>query len=327
MSGRREEERPDRNAASASALFVAIENYDHHPRLERTAEAACALANALSERGIATAYPNCLRGGRAYELVPRVLAWMRDASQDDRLLLYWSGHGMREADGFYLIAQDSPVRNFNQDNAVMPGSLAKGAANSKARKVMIVLDACFSGEALGAAVGTIAAILSAQTPDVGSRRGIAVLASAHALQKAQEGIVSGVLKELLTEVRATRRWSDQDHFIDWDRLVASLQDEIEKRGLEQQIVPTTIGSTIELLPNPRYRAGEPAEIVEERAWRLAGSAGGEHFDLASRGIEVGRVAGILPGAGGCLGCWSSGSRARRGASGLSLVRRDRGSRR
>ncbi len=265
-------------------MIVAIENYAHHPKLERVASAAAALAHALAEGGIVNACPSCLSGGKSHELAGQILSWLGQAREDDRLVLYWSGHGLREADGFYLIAQDSPANNFNQTNAVDPKSVAKGAANSKARGVLIVLDACFSGEAVGDVVGTINAILSGQLRN--TRRGIAVLASAHAVQLAQEGIVSGILQELLTGGQAARRWSDEDRFVDWDRLVASLEDEIERRGLEQKIVPSGIGSTYELLPNPRYRRGLVAEIVEERAWRLRGAAGAEHFDLAARGIEV-----------------------------------------
>src|SRR5215467_15333239 len=146
---------PDSNVTPASALVVAVENYDRHPKLEGTAAAATALACALAEGGIANVFPNCLRGGKSKELVAHILAWMQDARHDDRLFLYWTGHGMREADGFYLITQESPANNFNQTNAVEPRSLAKGAANSKARKILIVLDACFSGAALGDVVGTV----------------------------------------------------------------------------------------------------------------------------------------------------------------------------
>jgi hypothetical protein len=212
---------------------------------------------------------------------------MRDATSDDRLFLYWSSHGMREADGFYLITQDSPTHDLNTDNAIDPRSLAKGAANSKAKKVLIVLDACFSGEAVGDVGKMISEVLGGQAPGAASRRGIAVLASAHAQQLAQGGLFSSLLRDLLTDGRTARRWSDEDRFIDYDRLVASLADEIERRGIVQDFVPSAIGSTIELIPNPLYRPGLVAEIVEERAWRLALSGGAEHFDLAARGIEVG----------------------------------------
>jgi hypothetical protein len=203
------------------------------------------------------------------------------------LLLYWSGHGKPESDGLYLITQESPKNNFNQTNAVEPRFLAKSAANSKARKLLIVLDVCYSGEALREVSGTILSVFGSQAPNVGRRRGIAVLASAHPLQQAQEGILCEVLKETLTGRGVSRRWSDEDRFIDADRLFDAIEDEIERRALDQRIGSTTFGSGIELLPNPRYRPGLIAENVEERAWRLAQSGGAEHFDLAARGIEVG----------------------------------------
>src|SRR5262249_32390056 len=182
---------------------------------------------------------------------------------------------------------ESPTHNLNPTNAVEPRFLAKSAANSRARKILIVLDVCFSGEALGDVIGTVSRVIGDQPPDLMRRRGIAVLASSHALQQSQEGILSALIKEVLSGGRAMRRWSDEDQFIDADRLFAFLDDEIDRRALDQRIVPAAFGSTVELLPNPRYRPGLVAEVVEERAWRLAQFGGAEHFDLAARGIEVG----------------------------------------
>jgi hypothetical protein len=71
-----------------------------------------------------------------------------------------------------------------------------------------------------------------------------------------------VFKDLLTDRRTNRRWSDEDQFVDYDRLVASIMDEIERRGIDQDFVPIATGSTIELLPNPMYRQGLAAEVVE-----------------------------------------------------------------
>jgi WD40 repeat protein len=295
MSSTQQEGRKSDAAVPSSALIVAIENYDKHPRLEKVEAAGVALARALVEDGVAHAFPDCLKGGNSSELLRQILSWMQGAKQDDRLLLFWSGHGKLEDKRFYLITQDSPDFNFNQTNAVEVATIAKEAAWSKARKILIVFDACFSGEAVGDVVGVISAVLSSQAPNIGRGRGIAILASAHALQHAQEGIVSGILKELMTDSRSTRRWSDDDQFIDWDRLVASLEDEIERRGLDQRIVPTSFGSTIELFPNPLFRVGRPAENVEERAWRLLHGVGSEHFDLAARGIEVGESGWFFAG--------------------------------
>src|SRR5262249_11628318 len=51
----------------------------------------------------------------------------------------------------------------------------------------------------------------------------------------------------------------------------------------------------DFIPNPRYRPGLVAEIVEERAWRLAQSDDATHFDLAARGIEVGEKGWFFAG--------------------------------
>jgi hypothetical protein len=122
------QQRPD--VGSASAVVVAIESYDHYPRLETITAAASDLAEALAAGGIVNAFPNALKGGKSQTLVSSVESWLEGAGNDDRLLLYWSGHGKREADGLYLITQESPTRNLKSTNAVEPKLLAKIAARS-----------------------------------------------------------------------------------------------------------------------------------------------------------------------------------------------------
>jgi len=274
--------------ARASALIVAIEHYDCdlYPRLDSLAAASSELAEALAFGGIVNAFPQGSAGGSSRELAERIRSWFAAAGSDERLILHWSGHGRLESGSLYLVTRESPPRQLDQTNAVEPRFLAKSAASSNARKVLIVVDVCFAGAALAEVIGTIASIFGLQAPNLGAGRGIAVLASAHALQKAQVGIVSGVLKEVLTGSRAARRWSDEDRFIDWDRLFATLEDAIGALGHDQRMVPVTFGSTFELIPNPRYRPGMAAEVFEERSWRLAQSDAVLHFGLAARGIEV-----------------------------------------
>src|SRR5262249_31701995 len=151
-------------------------NYDHHPRLEKLAAAASGLAEALAGGGIVNAFPDGLKGGKSQELASRMASWLADAGNDDRVLLYWSGHGIREADGLYLVTQESPAHNLNPTNAVESRLIAKSAANSKARKILVVLDAYFSGEALGEVIGTISRVIGDQPPDLMRGRGIAILA-------------------------------------------------------------------------------------------------------------------------------------------------------
>jgi WD40 repeat protein len=227
-----------------------------------------------------------LKGGTARDLAVRVREWFKTAGTDHRLFLYWAGHAKRE-DALYLVTRDSPSSGLDHTNAVPSQFLAKSAANSQASKVLIVLDACFSGAALGDAIKTISSVIDEQAPNVSRGRGMAVLASAHALEKAREGIVCEVLKDALTGTGAARPWSDNDRFIDWDRFYQFIEEEVASRAPDQHILPATLGKTRELVANPRYRPGVVAEVVEERAGRLSRSGSAAHFDLAARGIEVG----------------------------------------
>ena len=158
-----------------------------------------------------------------------------------------------------------------------------------------MIDACHSGKAVGDVIAELSNVLGELAPSVTGGRGVAVIASAHAVELAQVGVISRLLKEALTNASFARRWSDSDRFIDGDRLVDALDDQARSEGIEQQIVSASYGRAGELIPNPRFRAKLPAENVEERQWRLSQSDAAEHFRLAARGIEVGEQGWFFSG--------------------------------
>ena len=201
--------------------------------------------------------------------------------------MFWTGHGERKSSRLYLMTHDSPNFQFDFTNAIEPGFIAKCAAFSKAKKILLFIDACHSGAAVRDILAEIANVMNEQSPDAMKGRGIAVIASAHAIEKAQANVVCRVFKEALIDNSVPRRWTDADRYIDGGLLTAALMDEVERRGIEQQMLPATYGRAEELIPNPRFRANLPAENVEERRWRLSQSDAAAHFELAARGIEVG----------------------------------------
>jgi hypothetical protein len=79
------EQGPDVGTTDATALLVAIENYDHYPRLEKLAAAASGLAEALAGGRIVNAFPEGLKGGKSQELASRMVSWLEGAGNDDRL--------------------------------------------------------------------------------------------------------------------------------------------------------------------------------------------------------------------------------------------------
>jgi WD40 repeat protein len=277
--------------SSGSALLVAISEYEyasHYEPLKKAAQAAVELADALRQKGFDCRHPEALRGGPSKTVRDLMRNWFQEANDETRLFLYWTGHGKREGDGLYLVTQESPASNLDPGVALEPISLAKLAATSKAQKTLIVLDVCFAGEALGEMASRIANLFGAQYADPKKRRGIAVIASAHAQQPAQEGLLGRVLQDVLLRPDAARRWSDADEFIDSDRLSDAISDDLDARGSDQVIVPGGIGHKSEIVSNPRYRAGSPAEDVETVRRHLL-EAGEAHFGPSSRGIEVGET--------------------------------------
>jgi len=268
---------------NASALIIAIEDYTCHQKLDELSASANDFAKVLGQGGFVDAFPEGRKGGKAQELAEQVEAWFIKAKSEQHLFLYWTGHGKTESKHFYLMTKDSPSFGFRSTNSIETNFIAKLAALSKAKRILLVIDACHSGEAVGSVIAEIGNALNELSPDLMQGRGIAVIASAHAIQQAQAGVICRLLKEALTNASFSRRWSDSDELIDGERLNATLRDELRRQGIEQSIVTATYQETIELIPNPRYRENIPAENVEERLWRLARSDAAEHFALAARG--------------------------------------------
>jgi WD40 repeat protein len=279
----------------ASAFVVAIEDYERHPRLDGLSASASELATALARGGFADAIPSGRAGGTASQLAPQLKSWFEAATSEQRLLLFWTGHGELEASRFWLMTRDSPTSKFDHISAIEPSFIAKKAAESKARRILLVIDACHSGKAIGDVIAELSQVLGELAPSLTGGRGVAVIASAHAVELAQAGVISRLLKNALTNESFARRWSDSDRFIDGDRLVDALDDQIRSEGIEQQIVPASYGRVGELIPNPRYKAGLLDENVEERSWRLSRSDAATHFELAARGIEVGEEGWFFSG--------------------------------
>jgi WD40 repeat protein len=270
----------------ASALVIAIEDYSLHAKLENLTASANDLAKVLGQVCLVD-LPSGKMGSS--ELEKQIKSWFEQATSEERLVMFWTGHGERESSRLYLMTHDSPTFQFDSTNAVEPGFIAKCAAFSKAKKILLFIDTCHSGAAVRDIIVEIANVMNEQSPDAMRHRGIAVIASAHAIEKAQANVVCRAFKDALIDNSFSRRWTDSDCYIDGDLFTDALMDEVERRGIEQQMVPATYGRPAQLIPNPRFRANLPAENVEERRWRLSQSDAAEHFELAARGIEVGET--------------------------------------
>ncbi|MEW6545279.1 MAG: SUMF1/EgtB/PvdO family nonheme iron enzyme [Nitrospirota bacterium] len=129
--------------------------------------------------------------GRILKEVSEVL---RLAQPEDLVILSLAQHGLPDASGhdLYFLTYNSDA-NLPEDQGISRDDLLKQIARSKARKIVLFLDACHAG-AFGAS-STLLAMRNANAADINrmlvsmgqAQDGIAVLSASSAAERSQEG--------------------------------------------------------------------------------------------------------------------------------------------
>ena len=140
------------------------------------------------------------------------------------LVLLWSGHAVRSpADGLRLLARDSG--DYDDDGLGAGSDVAAPCAESGASQLLLIIDTCFSGEAVAA--GELAARIMQRSPPEGEHVWVGVLTSCLPAEMARDGLFGRRLARLLAEgpeagpdTRAllVQRWSPQSAYIRGDDL-------------------------------------------------------------------------------------------------------------
>lgn len=153
-----QDERKERQLKKAMGplrgLFIGIDNYNEalgFPVLKTCANDATAVRNRFRDVRQLQADRNnlvLLTSGDATSLA--IMGALKRlagaATKDDRLLLYYSGHGQRISDKFYLVPQDA-YNPCDEDSLLCWERVASIIDDSAAKEKIIILDACYSGAA------------------------------------------------------------------------------------------------------------------------------------------------------------------------------------
>jgi hypothetical protein len=131
------------------AIVVGVEDYKSLPRAEFAASDARAMAAELTALGVPEENIVTLTGSRASlsELSKYVEEWLpRRVTKDSRVYFYYSGHGSPDVkDGSaYLMPWDADAA-FVKSTGFPLARLYRSLGDLPARRVVAMLDACFSG--------------------------------------------------------------------------------------------------------------------------------------------------------------------------------------
>jgi uncharacterized caspase-like protein len=138
---------PRRGTTTRSALIIANARYADPAlsRLRSPGHDAEALAAVLAD-------PNIGGFDVQVELDPtegvvrrRLAAFFADRDRDDLLMVHFSCHGLKDSRGrLFLAARDTELRSFSA-TAVPASFVADQMSETGSRRVLLVLDCCYSG--------------------------------------------------------------------------------------------------------------------------------------------------------------------------------------
>ncbi|MCU1501762.1 MAG: hypothetical protein JWM12_1116, partial [Ilumatobacteraceae bacterium] len=249
--------------------FVGIANgrYRHLAELPNAVDDTEKLGEVFATLGLA---PTILPNHTESQLRNAVRRELDAARVDDILIVLWTGHGVQGADRRLRLY----ARGRSGDVEVFDGAaLGELAALSKAREVLVIVDACFSGAALVDAAQAADAILGTLAEPADGW--FCVIAACLSDEPALAGAMAREIRRLLTEVPTDpadrERFSSRNSTVRGDDFVAALKRNWGEPRQHPQLVRLG-ASERPLMRNPFYRRTRLSAVVE-------------HLRLAARGTE------------------------------------------
>jgi uncharacterized protein with WD repeat len=292
-----------------SALIIASYEYEDSSlrKLIAPSHDAEMLSGVLSDPEIGGFDVHTLLSAPSYRVNQEIEAFFADRRSDELLLLYFSGHGIKDEDGRLYFATADTSRRMLRSTAV-PATLVNDVMrHSRSRRQVLLLDCCYSGAFARGMVAKADKVIGTREHLAG--RGRAVMTASDSMQYAFEGDeVSGqgtysiFTRSLVQGLKSGEADLNQDGDISFDELYEYVYDlvtgEMPQQEPEKWDLGVQGGLVIARNPNPVAKAaaipGELEEsIIDPRSWvregavrELARLLGGRHPGLAKAAREA-----------------------------------------
>lgn len=224
------------------ALLIASSDYEDPALSELVAPARDAdeLAEVLSHPDIGGFETKILVNEASFNVRQAIEEFYIDRNRNDLLLLYLSGHGIKDETGQLYFATQNTQRKLLRSTAVAAGFINEVMRHSRSRRQVLLLDSCFSGAfAKGMTVRADAAIDAGEYFKEG--RGQAVITASDSMQYAFEGdAVSGsgvgsvFTSNLVRGLRTGEADLNKDGTISLDEIYQYLYDKVSAQMPEQK---------------------------------------------------------------------------------------------
>lgn len=287
-----------------SALIIANYRYEHQDlrQLMAPEQDAASLARVLGDAAIGGFQVRTLINEPSHKLNLEIENFFDDRKCDDLLLLYFSGHGIKDTDGqLYFATIDTQFiqHNVRRATAVAAHFVNEVMRRSRSRRQILLLDCCYSG-------AFKEGMLAKGDKRVGAGeqlegQGRVVLTASDALQysfeggKVQgEGVRSIFTRTLVRGLESGEADLDRDGLFSLDEVYDYIYGQVANEMPEQK--PTKIGyveGKIFIGSNPRPAPGAlPAELrkslEDARPWVRLGAVHqlGKLLETSNKGLVL-----------------------------------------
>ena len=179
------------------ALLIANDEFDDpsFQQLNAPELDAATLESLLKNPDLCDFYVKTLYNKTSQEVNRAIEAFYTDSTRTDTLLLYFSGHGIKDEEGKLHFVTKDTERKYLNSTAIRSSDINEGMESSRSRQQILILDCCYSG---AFAKGTIAKSEEIIGASVGSierfkARGRVILTASDAMQYAfeEDGLFEG----------------------------------------------------------------------------------------------------------------------------------------